>query len=210
MPASPTLDLTSIESRVFGDYAVALGRCSVHATPPGGTATTSAGHYLTLFQRMDGTWKIMRVVTNFDAPPPADFVWSEVQPADAAANEGTMTALTDAWAQHFNLGHASVVAGHYTDDPKVAFSNGPLRNGKAEVEATLTELAATGSPQITIHDVYTLDLGNGYALDGGRYEVTTSGEQASQRSGTYMSLVQQQPDRSYKPQWHVSNTWPAA
>ena len=208
MAATPTLDLTTIETRVFGTSAVALGRYSVQATPPGGAAMTSAGHYMTLFSRSDAGWKIDAVITNFDAPPAADFAWSEMQ-AEAPPDNGTMKALTDAWAQHYNLGHASVVAGYYEDDAKVAFSDAPLATGKAEIEALLTQRLSAGSPQITIHDVYTQDLGDGYALDAGWYELTRNAEgQSMQRSGTYMLLAHLQPDGSYKLLWHVSNARP--
>lgn len=210
MAGTPTLDLVTDETRVFGDNAVSLGRYSVESTPPGGAATTLGGHYMTLFNRTAAGWKISAVITNFDATPPADFAWGDMT-GDAPPNEGTMTALTDAWAQHFNLGHASVVAGYYADDAKVSFTDRPLVTGKAAVEAELTELIAAGSPQITIHDVYTVDLGGGYAADMGWYELTATADgQPVSRSGIYMVLNHQQPDGTWKIQWHVGNGRPAA
>lgn len=209
MAGTPTLELTTIDTRVFGNQAVAIGEYSVQATPPGGAATTSAGHYMTLFERGDTGWKIMGVITNFNAPAPADFPWAEA-PTETPPNEGTMKALTDSWAQHYNLGHANVVAGLYEADAKASFSDGPMRNGPAEIEAALATRIAETSPQITIHDVYTLDLGDGYALDAGWYEMTTTMQgTTSQRAGTYMLLVHQQPDGSHKILWHVSNGHPA-
>ena len=208
MAASPTLDLNGIETRVFGDYAVALGAYSVQATPPGGESMTNSGHYLTVFNRTDAGWKIVGVITNFDSERPADFPYVEA-PGEEPPEEGTMKSFTDAWAQHFNLGHASVVAGYYEDDAKASFTDSPLYEGKAAIEAALTESLSTGSPQITIHDVYTMDLGDGYAADFGWYELTFNAEgQAMQQAGTYVVLNHQQPDGSYKIQWHVSNGQP--
>lgn len=209
MAGTPTLELTTIDKRVFGDYAVAIGEYSVQATPPGGAATTSAGHYLTLFERGDAGWKIDAVITNFNAPPPADFPWA-ADAGEAPPEDGTMKALTDSWAQHYNLGHANVVAGLYEADARASFSDSPMLNGPAEIEATLAQRIAEMSPQITIHDVYTLDLGDGYALDAGWYEMTTNVQgTAAQRTGTYVLLVHQQADGSHKILWHVSNGHPA-
>jgi hypothetical protein len=73
----------------------------------------------------------------------------------------------------------------------------------------LTQRLSAGSPQITIHDVYTQDLGDGYTLDGGWYELTRNAEgQSVQRSGMYVLLAHLQADGSYKIQWHVSNGRP--
>jgi ketosteroid isomerase-like protein len=208
MEASPTLDLNAIETREFGDFAVALGEYSVQATPPGGESMTNAGHYLTVFSRMDEGWKIIGVITNFDAERPAEFPYAEMT-GETPTDEGTMKSLTDAWAQHFNLGHASVVADLYEENARASFSDSPMYEGRAAVEAALTETLSAGSPQIVIHDVYTMDLGSGYAVDFGWYEMTINAEgQTMERAGAYIVLNHQQPDGTYKIQWHVSNGQP--
>ena len=60
--------------------------------------------------------------------------------------------------------------------------------------------------QIEIHDVGTLDLGGGWALDGGWFVVTaTTPDGPMAQEGTYMNLVRQQPDGTWKIHWAVSN-----
>ncbi|MGH7501700.1 MAG: YybH family protein [Longimicrobiales bacterium] len=209
MAVTPALELTSNEMRVFGDHAVDIGSYTLQTTPPGGTAASSGGSYLSVLERGPDGWKLSAVITNFNAPPPEGFAYSTMA-VEPPPDEGTMKALTDAWAQHFNLGHASVVAGYYEEDAKAAFGDRPLVTGKPAVEAALTERAAAGSPQIVIHDVYTLDLGEGYAVDAGWFERTATVEgQPANSGGTYMTLVHQQADGTWKIQWHVSNIQPA-
>jgi ketosteroid isomerase-like protein len=208
MAMSPTLSLNTAETMVFGDHAVARGEFTVNFTPQGGGPTSLAGNYLTYFTRVDGTWKIGGVISNYNAPPPEGTPRAE-PPAEAPPEDGTMKDLVAAYAQHYNLGHASVVAELYTDDAAAAFSNSPLAEGRAAIESALAERIANGSPQLTIHDVGTIDLADGWKLDGGWYEiVATPPEGRITRSGAYMMLVRRLDDGTWKIQWAVSNGQP--
>jgi ketosteroid isomerase-like protein len=180
----------------------------VDITPEGAEAISTSGHYMTVFSRQADGWKIQALITNYDAVPSEGFPTadSEVEPP---TEEGTMTDLVAAYVEHFNAGHAAMVAGLYAEDGVSAFSNLALAEGRAAIEAALGERLAMGSPQLAIHDVGTWDLGDGWAIDGGWYEINATSEEGDvTQIGNYMLLCQQQEDGSWAIQWAVSNGLP--
>jgi hypothetical protein len=57
--------------------------------------------------------------------------------------------------------------------------------------------------------VNTADLADGWKLDAGWYEMTsTPPEGAMTQSGTYVNLLRREPDGSWKIHWAVSNGQP--
>lgn len=204
---SPTLNLTTGGTMVLGENAVAHGTWDVSATPEGATEPVAMkGHYLTYFTKVNGEWKIGGVITNFDAAPPEGFEFAETG-QEEPPEEGTMGELVNAYVQAFNAGDAAAVANLYTEDGFHAYANLPAAEGRAAIQTVLAERFAAGAPTIEIHDVGTMDLGNGWALDGGWYTFTAPAEGGATETqqGTYMNLVQQQPDGSWKIHWGVSN-----
>ena len=207
MAAKPTLGLATEETIILGDHAIGRGTYTIAMTPPGAASQlNAAGNYMTYFTRENGAWKIRAVVTNYDAPPPEGLPRA---PADSSVppENGTMKDLANEFATHHNMGHASVVAGLYTDDAIVAFANAKPVQGRAAIEAALTALMAEGSPQITIHDVGTTQLDAESALDGGWYEIKS--KTAAPTAGIYMSLVRKGPDGTWKIHRSISNSGPA-
>ncbi len=211
LAASPTLTLTPAETKIFGARAATRGSYTIAMTPPGGAAVTLSGNYLTTFLRENGVWKIGGVVTNYDAPPPAGTPRDTTTVAGPPPpDNGTLKELVAGYAQHYNLGHASVVAGLYTDSAYSAFADAPAKQGRAAIEAYLTEQMAQGSPQLTIHAVGTTELPDGWAIDGGWYEVkATTPQGPTARMGAYMILARRGADNSWKIHWSVTNGGPA-
>jgi uncharacterized protein (TIGR02246 family) len=210
MGNTPTLSLSSRETMFFGDFAMGFGEYSVQMNPPEGEAMTATGAYMTGFERgADGQWKIIGVITNYNTDPPEGMPAPEMTDSEPPPEEGTMTALTEAYETHFNLGHAEMVADLYTDDATVAFANLPIGEGKAAVVSSLQERFAMGdSPQVDIHDVYTMELEGGYAVDAGWYTISGSDGTVLQE-GAYLNLLQQ-VDGEWKIHWMVSNGNPPA
>lgn len=209
MAASPTLTLAPAETKVFGDQALTRGSYTIAMTPPGATALNLSGNYQTLFRHENGVWKIAAVVTNYDAPPPAGLPRDTTMTAPPP-DGGTLKDLVASYAQHYNMGHASVVAGLYTDSAYSAFADAPAKQGRPAIEAYLTEQLAQGSPQLTIHEVATTEFPDGWAIDGGWYEVkATTPEGPVNRAGVYLLLARRQADNSWKIHWSVINGGPA-
>ena len=208
MASSPTLDLTTGATMVFGDWAVARGAYGVDMTPEGAEAISTSGHYMTVFSRQADAWKIQFVITNYDAVPPEGFPAAEGE-AEPPPEEGTMSDLVAAYEEHFNAGHAAMVAGLYTEDAVSALSNLPLAEGRAAIEVLMGERFAMGSPQLVLHDIGTLELGDGWAVDGGWYELNATSEEGDvTQIGNYMLLCRQQEDGSWAIHWAVSNGLP--
>jgi len=204
MAAQPTVEITPMHRRVFGDMAVTMGTYSVSATPEGGEAMQYGGSYLTVATKASGEWKVVGQITNYDSERPEGWEWHEGMD-EAPAEDGTMGDLVAGYTRHWNLNHPAMVADYYTDDAIVAFSNSAMVHGKAEVTAFLE--ARPGPPStLTVHDVGTQTLSEGYAIDGGWYELTADGERV--QTGAYLNLLQQQADGSWKIQWGATNAQP--
>jgi uncharacterized protein (TIGR02246 family) len=203
MAGTPTLDLTTGDIMVLGDNAVARGGYSVNVTPAGAAAMTLAGNYMTYFQRVDGAWKISGVISNYSAPPPPGLPTppEEEPPPD----NGTMADLAAAYTQAFNAGDAAALAALYTEDAVVSFTDSPFTEGRAAIQTALGANITPGAT-IEIHDVGTMDLGDGWSLDGGWYRVNATAETGKvQQEGIYMSLVRRAEDGSWKIHWGVVN-----
>jgi uncharacterized protein (TIGR02246 family) len=200
MAGSPTIELNATDRMTFGDHAAVLGTYTVNSTPEGAAPMALGGHYMSHFVRTDAGWKINTVVTNYNAPPPANLP-AATSMTEAPPDNGTLKDLVGAWTAHFNAGHADSLAALYTADAKASFSDRGMAEGQSAIAAALSENQTPGA-SITIHDVATMDLGNGYALDGGWYEISAGG--AVQQGGTYMLLAHQE-NGAYRIKWHVSN-----
>jgi ketosteroid isomerase-like protein len=161
---------------------------------------------MTYFTRENGAWKIRAVVTNYDAPPPEGLPRAAADSSVPPEN-GTMKDLANEFATHHNMGHASVVAGLFSEDAVVAFPNSKPAQGRAAIEAGLTALMAEGSPQITIHDVGTVQLDQNWVLDGGWYEIKS--KTAAPTAGAYMFLARKDPDGTWKIHREIANSGPA-
>jgi uncharacterized protein (TIGR02246 family) len=208
LAAAPVLDIVTDDRMVFGDNAVARGTYTVRVTPPGATAVTTSGGWLTIFSRVNGEWRIASQITNYDAPPPDGseyFSGTNAAPAD----EGLMAEFVRAWEAAYNAGDAAAVAALYTADGKVSFPDSPAAEGRAAIEARLREGMMDGTARIEIHDVGSMDLGGGWLVDGGWYGYRAMVEGAQvENVGGYLSLMRQAADGSWQTHWSVVNSRP--
>jgi len=120
-----------------------------------------------------------------------------------------MTEVSDYFATHWNMGHPAMVADMYTDDAMQSLSNGPILEGRAAIEAELAVRIEAGV-KITIHDVATLPLGEGWAVDGGWYQVNAPDGGDVVQVGSYLNIMKQQADGSWRIHRSVSNAQPRA
>lgn len=208
MAGSPEIDITQADTRTMGDYAAARGSYTLHTTPEGMEPIEVHGNYLSVARMQDGEWEIMGLTTNTDAPPPEGMPQAEA-PAEAPPENGTMEDVLNAYQQAFNAGDAAGVAAVYTEDGVMAFSNLPVAEGRAAIQAAVEERFAMGSPQLTIHDVGSMEFGDGWAADGGWYELkATSDEGEVTQTGNYMLLLRQDDTGAWKVVWGISNGQP--
>ncbi len=114
-------------------------------------------------------------------------------------------------ASHFNMGHASVAAGYYTEDTITSSGDSPITVGREAVSAYLEGfLAESPGAHLTIHDVATIPLGEGWALDGGWFQLDASEGGDPLAAGAFLLLCKQVEDGSWQIHWEVSNMQPLA
>lgn len=208
MAGSPQVTIDQTDTRTMGEYAAGRGSYTLRTTPEGGEPIEIQGNYLSLTHMENGEWKIMGLTTNTNAAPPEGMPQAEA-PAEAPPDNGTMQDVLNAYQQAFNAGDAAGVAAVYTEDGVMAFSNLPVAEGRAAIQSAVEQRFAMGSPQLTIHDVGTGDFGNGWAADGGWYELkATSDEGEITQAGSYMLLLQQDDTGAWKVVWGISNGQP--
>ena len=209
MPGSPTISLPGSETMVFGDRAVTMGPYSIEATPADSDPVSFSGSYLTAFSKESGEWKITVAVTNYDSPPPEGWAYAEGG-GDPPEEDGTMSDLLGGLVTHWNLGHPSMVADYYTEDVMAAGVNRPITVGREAVAANYAEFMAETSSELTIHDVATQELGEGWALDGGWYQLDAPDGDGPISAGAYLLLCKQAEDGSWQIHWSVVNGQPMA
>ncbi len=208
MANSPTLAVNSADTIVAGDWAVQRGDYGIELAPEGADAVSATGNFMTAFQRVDGEWKVAYVIVNYNTDPPEGTTFASPAAEDAPEEfTSVMADLNDYYETHFNMGHGSMVADNtYTEDAVSMIANLPLAEGRAAIGEMLQERIDASSPELAIHPVGEVDIGDGYMLSGGWYELT-SGDGNS--AGNYMVLARQGDDGSYKLHWAVSNGRPA-
>jgi hypothetical protein len=87
-------------------------------------------------------------------------------------------------------------------------SNSGWTRGRAAAGATLAARIPEGS-ELTVHDVATMSLAEGWALDGGWYQIDDADGTVLQ-VGAYVHVMREQADGSWKIQWGLTNAQPPA
>jgi len=207
--ASPQVAITLGEQKVFGDQAIAWGTYDVSLSPEGAEAVSYGGTYMTHASKIEGEWKIVGHVSNLTDDPFEGFEFTSPE-GEPGANEGTMGDLVDGFQTHFNLGHPSMVADFYTEGAMASFSRGGPVHGRAAISNALTELMETTPSHIGINDLMTVDLGDGWALDGGWFEQSEGDGDDPFQIGGYLNLLERADDGSWQIHWAIANAWPAS
>ena len=103
-------------------------------------------------------------------------------------------ALGDAFEEHYDMGHASMVADLHADDAIRLMADGGIYSGRDEILASL-ESAVAGSPSLTINRGDTKIIGD-HAVSHGTWAVEATAEsgEAVTQSGAYMSVARRMGD----------------
>lgn len=197
---SPELALEQIDGMAFGDTVVTIGRWSVTATPEeGAEPVTRSGNYMAAHTPSADGWQVSGVITNYDVQQSAEALQGTV-PADEPEEESLLDAFSEAYEAAWNAGDAEGVAGLYAEDAWAAFGNVPAVEGRASIQQVL-EQRVRG--EIDIHGVRSMDLGDGWMLDGGWFEIT--GAPDDDYVGAYWTLSRAGDDGERRIHWMVSN-----
>lgn len=206
MGPSPSIEITPVETRIFGDRALSMGTYDVSATTPDGEPMSFSGAYLNALERMDGQWTIVGTMTNYDATPPEGWAWNAPSEGEAPEEDDALAGLIEAYETAWNAGDAAGVAALYAEDARVAYSDGPILEGRAAVEAAAAE-RTTGEGTLDIHQVGSQELGEGWMATGGWWEMTSAdGEVVT--TGSWMNLNEVLDDGTARVWWTLSNAVP--
>ena len=203
LAGSPTVRIDRDDIHLAGDMAVARGTWGVSMPVEGADAMTRSGQYMTFFKRVEGEWKIAVVASNYDSeqPPEAHMgVMSEnLDDEEDDGMDGLMTAYEENWA----AGDAAAIAMLYTDGAHASFGSQSVVEGRAAIETRLVErMGGT----LDIHAKGTIDLGDGWAVNGGWYEIM---DDSAHTVGNYLLLAQATEDGGHQIHWLVGNDRPA-
>ena len=92
------------------------------------------------------------------------------------------------------------------EDAVAGFAGRPLAEGRAAIEETLNaNIEEGGTPQITIHEVAAVPIGDGSFFGAGWYEMASS---AGNQIGNYVLLALPDAEGNMQIQWSVSNGIP--
>ena len=122
------------------------------------------------------------------APAPAPEPEPEPEPEATATDDvAAVDALLAAYVEHYNLGHADMVADFYTDDAVALLASGSVSLGREAIQAS-TELAMADGPTLAIESADTMVMGDN-AVSRGSYSVEIAAEGAAPVSfgGSYMT-----------------------
>lgn len=191
------------ELHLAGDNAVARGTWSSTTAVEGADDAVVSGHYMTWFVRMDGDWKIMVVASNYDSEqPPEAHMGAVSENVDDVEDDG-LDAMMTAYEEAFAAGDASAMAMLYTENAHVSFASQPAVEGRAAIEAVLAE-GVSGTTDI--HAKGTFDLGDGWFVNGGWYEIM---DDSGNSVGNYLLLARATEDGGHQIHWLVVNGRPA-
>ena len=116
------------------------------------------------------------------APDPEPAV--DAGPTD---DEAAVDAVRAAYVEHYNLGHADMVADLYTEDALTLFADGGVSMGREAIQAAL-EAALTGGPTASIESGGIVVMGD-QAVSRGSYaiEIAAEGEEPVSLNGHFMT-----------------------
>jgi uncharacterized protein (TIGR02246 family) len=208
MASSPTLSLDVSDRVISGSTAVSHGVWSLEMTPEGAPGPLALeGHFMTLATKESGEWKTNLVITNYHADPPEGTPVGE-PPAEAPPEltDSPLSELATYYATHYSMGHGDMVASRYAENAVAAVANRPVAQGRAAIAADMNaRIAEAGDSQLTIHEVMAQDMGDGWFVGAGWYEMATD---AGDSSGAFVMLCRAGADGNMEIQWVVSNGQP--
>jgi uncharacterized protein (TIGR02246 family) len=199
---SPMATIETADTVVMGDYAVSRGNWMVEMTPEGADPMSFGGNYMSSYLKAEGDWKINVLLTNYDAPPvegmPAAPAPERTMPEMAG---GAMAGLLASYVDHYNQGHGDVVAGMYGPDAVSAFADTPTATGRDAVAAYFAGSMVEGG-ELAIHQVGEIDLGDGWYLGGGWFQLTMPD---GGREGHWMTVASTDAEGNMMIQWGITN-----
>ncbi|MEJ2539891.1 MAG: SgcJ/EcaC family oxidoreductase [Gemmatimonadota bacterium] len=204
-----TAEIEPMETVILGDRALGMGRYSVTTTGPDGNPMEISGAYMNALSKVDGEWRIVGSMSNYDSPRPAGWEWGTMPEEETPPDfENQFSGLVESFQEAWNAGDAAAIGELYVDGALAAFSNAPIANGPSGVEATLAERMEPGM-SLEIHQVEADQIDETHWGSGGWY-ATEDSDGNTVQSGMWWNIYEIQDDGSPKIVWTMTNAFPMA
>ena len=200
----PVLTLTSAETLSLGGCGASVGTYTLSGEVMN-EAHTIGGAYLNVLLKEGEDWRILTQQMNYAFPMSEDMWVGQLERLAALPEAGTLETLAATYEALHNAGDALQLAELFTADAKVSLAGQPLVAGRADLRRHLQD-ALGQSLQLDLHELRTLGLGDGVAVDVGWYELTQETEQV--RWGTYSALVRKSAGGEWQVHWLVTTASP--
>lgn len=205
--ASPTVEITPVETMIMGDQAVGVGRYAVATTGPDGNPLEFSGAYMNALSKVDGEWRILGSMTNYDAPVPEGWEWNPMPEGDAPPDiENQFSPMIEAFETAWNSRDAAGVASLFADGALAAFSNGPIMMGPAGIESGMAGRMQEGVT-LEIHQVATDQINDTHWGSGGWYEMQGP-DGSTVQTGMWWNILVMQDDGTPRIVRSISNAFP--
>lgn len=186
-----------------GGDAVSRGVYRLH-DPDDDAVATIAGVYLNVLRLGGDGWRILRQQTTFDVDTTPATWTGDRAVLEALPAAGTLVAQLDFGARDVGLAGGPNA---WTPDAQVALPGGGWVGGPALIRRSVRG-GASWQPELVMHDVETLWLDGGLAVDIGWYEMGADGP--GSRWGTYTLLARRSPQGRWLIHWLAATASPPA
>jgi uncharacterized protein (TIGR02246 family) len=204
---SPTVEIEPMETVILDDKALGMGRYTVTTTGPDGNPMEFSGAYMNALDKVDGEWKIVGSMSNYDSPRPEGWEWRAMPDGETPPDiDNQFSGLVESFQEAWNAQDAAAIGALYVDEALVAFSNAPIANGPSGVEATLAERMQPGV-SVEIHQVDADQIDETHWGSGGWYSMEDSDGNTVQ-TGIWWNIYEMQDDGSPKIVWTMTNAFP--
>jgi ketosteroid isomerase-like protein len=167
-----------------------------------GTVRSIGGAYLNVLRRDGDGWKILCRQMNYDVDMTPEMWVGERRLLEDLPAAGTLL-------PRLGFGTGDVVADDgssaWTPDAQVALPGGGWVSGRPSISRLLRD-GSGRPPELVMHDLETLPLEGGLAVDVGWYELGPRGPRS--RWGTYTLLARWVPRRTWQVHWLVATASP--
>jgi ketosteroid isomerase-like protein len=188
---------------VSGDHAVSRGTYRLDYPEEAGIAPLG-GAYLNILRRRGEGWRILHMQTNHEFENTPEIWLGDRSTVESMPETGTLLGMLTFRTRDVGLdGGASA----WAPDAQVALPGAGWVTGPPSIRRSVRGGNTDWQPDVVMHDLETLWLDGGLALDVGWYEAGPAGPDAVW--GTYTLLARRAPRGDWMVHWLAATASPA-